>query len=62
MQVPVYPDSTLDFDIPDGVKWDMAAGYAMKPDHPEYYYDPTSGNLVDFETGKHYDLDLNEIA
>jgi hypothetical protein len=42
------------FEVPEHLRWNVEAGYAMLPDKP-YVYDPNSGWMLDPETGAYHD-------
>ena len=42
------------FEMPEHLRWNVEAGYAMLPD-TQFVYDPNSGWMIDPDTGNYHD-------
>lgn len=51
----IYPGvETAPYEVPDHLRWNVEAGYAMLPDR-QFVYDPNSGWMIDPDTGNYHD-------
>ena len=50
-----YPGAeNAPFEVPEHLRWNVEAGYAMLPDK-QFVYDPNSGWMIDPNTGNYHD-------
>ena len=51
----IYPGvENAPYEVPDHLRWNVEAGYAMLPDR-QFVYDPNSGWMIDPDTGNYHD-------